>query len=91
MTDRDSRPGPPSRKTRRKFSNPELDEDLADRVRDVVRGMRENVNPAYTLRQFVEEAYTAHCRTLEERYHHAKPWPHVAAPLDPGRPGTAEP
>lgn len=70
-----------------RFSNPKIDGSLAGRVRDVVRGMREDVDPTYTLRQFVEEAFRQHCGLLEDRYHEGKPWPHADLPLDRGRPG----
>jgi len=72
-----------------KFSNPEVDAALAERVRDTVRGMQHEVNPHYTLRQFLEEAMRGHCQVLEHHYHQGQPWPHVDAPLERGRPGAA--
>lgn len=78
------------RPTRVRFSNPQIEAELADRVRDVVRGMGEEHIPGYTLRQFVEEAFSKHCAQLEQLYNGGKPWPHVDRPLDAGRPGTRE-
>jgi hypothetical protein len=49
--------------------------------------MHDEQNPGYTLRQFVEEAFLAHCEAMESRYHGGERWPHVDAPLDVGRPG----
>jgi hypothetical protein len=71
---------------KRKFSNPMIDARIADRVRNTVRGMRTRINPTYTQRQFVEEAFREWCRRLEEQYNGGRPWPHVDEPLDPGRP-----
>ncbi len=73
---------------RRKFSNPVIDGSIADRVRNTVRGMRSTVNPTYTLRQFVEEAFRRWCDALEKQYNAGRPWPHVDEPLGPGRPGN---
>ncbi len=83
MTDRPE----PRRPSRIKFSNPQIDAELAGRVRDVVRGMHDEQSPGYTLRQFVEEAFLAHCEAMEKVYHGGERWPHNDAPLEAGRPG----
>ncbi|GAB1646754.1 hypothetical protein KRMM14A1259_71770 [Krasilnikovia sp. MM14-A1259] len=48
-------------------------------------GMRADANPAFTLRQFVEESFAAYCQQMEDRYNGDTPWPEVEDPLTAGR------
>ncbi|WP_412741115.1 hypothetical protein [Krasilnikovia sp. MM14-A1259] len=47
--------------------------------------MRADANPAFTLRQFVEESFAAYCQQMEDRYNGDTPWPEVEDPLTAGR------